>query len=73
MFTLGYPFEPWREAKSIADGPSILKYVRETAAKHGIDEKIRFDTKVLSADWSTEEARWTLTLEHRARTATPAR
>jgi cation diffusion facilitator CzcD-associated flavoprotein CzcO len=65
MFTLGYPFEPWREAKSIADGPSILKYVRETATKHGIDEKIRFDTKVLSADWSTEEARWTLTLSHR--------
>jgi monooxygenase len=64
MFTLGYPFEPWREARSIADGPSILKYVRETAAKHGIDEKIRFDTKVLSADWSSDEARWTLTLEH---------
>ena len=39
MFTLGYPFEPWVEAKSIADGPSILKYVRDTAAKHGIDDK----------------------------------
>jgi monooxygenase len=65
MFTLGYPFEPWREAESIADGPSILKYVRDTAAKHGIDEKIRFNTKVLSADWSSERAHWTLTLEHR--------
>ena len=65
MFTLGYPFEPWIEAKSIADGPSILAYVRETAAKHGIDEKIRFNTKVVAADWSTDEARWTLALEHR--------
>lgn len=64
MFTLGYPFEPWLEAKAIADGPSILRYVRETAAKHGIDRKIRFDTKVVAADWSTEAARWTLTLEH---------
>lgn len=31
MFTLGYPFHPWKAAKSIADGPSILAYIRETA------------------------------------------
>ncbi len=65
MFTLGYPFEPWREAKSIADGPAILDYVRRTATRHGIDRHIRFDTKVVGADWSTRDARWTLTLEHR--------
>src|SRR4051794_13054597 len=65
MFTLGYPFEPWRDAKSIADGPAILRYVRSTAAKHGIDRHIRFRTKVVAADWSTEAALWTLTLEHR--------
>ena len=70
MFTLGYPFEPWVEAKSIADGPSILKYVRDTAAKNGIDQHIRFNTKVLAADWSSDEARWTLTLEHRGDTGT---
>ncbi|AKU18598.1 FAD-containing monooxygenase EthA [Luteipulveratus mongoliensis] len=63
MFTLGYPFKPWREAKSIADGPSILSYIKETAAEFGIDEKIRYGTRVLSADWSTDEALWTLTLE----------
>src|SRR5881398_2599877 len=65
MFTLGYPFEPWRDAKSIADGPSILRYVRDTAARHGIDRHIRFRTKVVGADWSTEEALWTLTVERR--------
>ena len=65
MFTLGYPFEPWRDPKSIADGPSILRYVRETAAKHGIDRHIAFRTKVVAADWSTREALWTLTLERR--------
>jgi cation diffusion facilitator CzcD-associated flavoprotein CzcO len=65
MFTLGYPFEPWVDAKAIADGPSILRYVQRTASKHGIDEHIRYDTKVVAADWSTEDARWTLTLEHR--------
>jgi cation diffusion facilitator CzcD-associated flavoprotein CzcO len=65
MFTLGYPFEPWRDPQAIADGPSILRYVKETAAKHGIDRHIRFHTKVVGADWSSETARWTLTLEHR--------
>lgn len=63
MFTLGYPFKPWRDAKSIADGPTILRYIKETAAEFGIDRHIRYRTKVLSADWSTREARWTLTLE----------
>ncbi len=62
MFTLGYPFQPWREAKSIADGPSILDYIRRTAAEHGIDRHIRFGTRVVAADWSTDEQRWTLSL-----------
>ncbi|MET8776711.1 NAD(P)/FAD-dependent oxidoreductase [Nocardia sp. NPDC004654] len=65
MFTLGYPFKPWRDAKSIADGPSILRYISETASENGIDRHIRFRTKVLSADWSSAESRWTLTLAER--------
>ena len=40
MFTLGYSFKPWTEAKAIADGPNILNYVRQTAAENGIESKI---------------------------------
>lgn len=65
MFTLGYPFKPWRDAKSIADGPSILRYIAETAAENGIDRHIRFSTKVVAAEWNSGESRWTLTLEQR--------
>ncbi|WP_082403720.1 flavin-containing monooxygenase [Saccharothrix sp. NRRL B-16348] len=65
MFTLGYPFKPWREAKSIADGPSILDYIRDTAAEFGIDRLVRYRTKVVAADFSTETARWTLTISRR--------
>ncbi|WP_280235674.1 flavin-containing monooxygenase [Nocardia cyriacigeorgica] len=65
MFTLGYPFKPWRDAQSIADGPSILRYITETAVENGIDRKIRYRTKVIGAEWSTAAARWTLTLEQR--------
>lgn len=64
MYTLGYKFKPWREAKSIADGPAILKYIRETAAEYGIEQKIRFNQKVVSAAWSSETAQWTVESRH---------
>jgi len=60
MYTLGYRFRPWTEAKAIADGPSILSYVRTTAAEAGIDKHIRFGHKVTRAAWSGEDARWTV-------------
>jgi monooxygenase len=63
MYTLGFSFRPWEEPKAIADGPSILKYIRETAEDHGIDRKIRFNHRVTRASWSTEEGRWTVVAE----------
>lgn len=63
MFTLGYPFHPWKGDKAIADGASILSYVRETAAKFGIEPFIRFRHRIVSASWSSDEARWTVVAE----------
>jgi cation diffusion facilitator CzcD-associated flavoprotein CzcO len=63
MYTLGYRFRPWEDAKAIADGPSILSYVRETARDHGIDRNIRFHHRAVRAEWSTEHARWTVEVE----------
>ncbi|MBX3501607.1 MAG: NAD(P)/FAD-dependent oxidoreductase [Alphaproteobacteria bacterium] len=63
MYTLGYAFKPWREAKAIADGPSILKYIRETASEHGVERHIRYHHRVLDASWSSEAARWTVRAE----------
>jgi monooxygenase len=60
MYTLGYSFKPWREAKSIADGSSILNYIRHTAQEHRVDEKIRFDHRVVCAEFSSADARWTV-------------
>src|SRR5918999_1270490 len=60
MYTLGYSFEPWSEAKAIADGPSILSYVRQTARDYGVDRKIRFHHRVVRAEWSTRDSRWTV-------------
>ncbi|MBV8690277.1 MAG: NAD(P)/FAD-dependent oxidoreductase, partial [Actinobacteria bacterium] len=63
MYTLGYSFRPWTGEKSIADGASILQYIKDTAAVEGIDQKIRFNHRITKADWSTDEARWHVTAE----------
>jgi cation diffusion facilitator CzcD-associated flavoprotein CzcO len=63
MHTLGYNFRPWTEPKSIADGDSILRYVRETASEGGIDEKIRLQHRAVSAEWSSEDSRWSVEVE----------
>jgi monooxygenase len=63
MHTLGYRFKPWTASNSITDGPSILEYVRQTARENGIEETIRFQHRVVAAEWSSEEARWTVEAE----------
>lgn len=62
MYTLGFPFHPWKNPKAIADGPSILQYIKDTAAKFGIDKKIQYNHKVVDAAWSDDEKMWTLTV-----------
>lgn len=64
MYTLGFRFRPWTERQAIADGAPILEYVKSTAAMYGIDEHIRLDHKVIGADWSHAENRWTLHVDN---------
>jgi cation diffusion facilitator CzcD-associated flavoprotein CzcO len=63
MYTLGYSFRPWKDAKAIADGSAILSYIREVASDHGIDARIRYGHRVVAASWSTAQARWTVEIE----------
>ncbi len=63
MYTLGYSFKPWEQPKAIADGPSILKYVTDTAQDNGIKQHIRFNTQVKSASWSSSDSSWTVQAE----------
>ncbi|MDZ7784332.1 MAG: NAD(P)/FAD-dependent oxidoreductase [Halioglobus sp.] len=63
MFTLGYTFKPWTEPKTLADGPAILNYIRETAEQYGVDRHIRYRQRVTRADWNSLTARWTVTVE----------
>ena len=60
MFTLSYPFRPWRDPKAIVDGPTILQYIRDTAREFGIDRHIRYRHRATVASWDSATARWTV-------------
>ncbi|MDQ1375744.1 MAG: monooxygenase, partial [Actinomycetota bacterium] len=63
MYTLGYSFRPWDGEKAIADGASILQYIKDTATETGVDKHIRFNHRIVRADWSTDDACWRITAE----------
>jgi monooxygenase len=63
MYTLGFRFKPWTSKQAIADGASIMSYLKETAAQFGIDRHIRYRHKVIAADWSDADSKWTLRVD----------
>jgi cation diffusion facilitator CzcD-associated flavoprotein CzcO len=64
IFTLGFPFRSWPSDKSIVEGSAIRDYVEDTAREFEIFEQIRFGHRVVSASWSSADARWTVEAEH---------
>lgn len=64
MFTLGFRFKPWTSAHSIADGKSIWNYINEAADENGIKKHIRVNHRVVNADWSDADNKWTLTVDN---------
>lgn len=63
MYTLGFEFKPWTNAKAIADGPAIKNYLEETAREYDLKKHIKFQHRVKRLDWSSQEACWTVTCE----------
>jgi cation diffusion facilitator CzcD-associated flavoprotein CzcO len=63
LHTLGFQFNPWKASNPIASGDSIMGYLRETAQKFDIEKKIRYNHKVMSADWRSDQQRWRLDVQ----------
>ena len=64
MFTLGFPFRPWRGDLAIVGGGAIRDYVEDTAREFGLFDRICFGHRVARATWSSADARWTVEAEH---------
>ena len=62
LFTFGFQWRPWSEKRAVADGQSILSYIRASATAEGIDRRIHFNSRVQTADWSSKSQNWTLTV-----------
>ena len=60
MYTLGFKFKPWKSPKAIADGPAILSYLNETADDYNLRPHIQYNAKMVSADWDSAHAIWTV-------------
>ncbi|KUM68119.1 flavin-containing monooxygenase [Streptomyces griseorubiginosus] len=63
MQSFGLGFKPWTKDNAIADAHEILDYLREAIAENGLDERLHLGHKVLGANFSSDTARWTVTLE----------
>lgn len=63
LHTFGFQFRPWTKENTIADGPSIAKYLKDTASDSGIDKHIRYQQRLLSSNWSTDQQRWSLEVD----------
>ena len=63
LYTFGFPWRPWSQEKYIADGDSIRQYIHKSAAMYGIDRKVQFHQKFVSANWSTDQQMWTLVVD----------
>ncbi|MFM9370606.1 flavin-containing monooxygenase [Streptomyces sp. Da 82-17] len=60
MSTFGFGFRPWRDARILAGGARIRKYVEDAAADSGVLERIRFGRRAMRADFSHASGRWTV-------------
>ncbi|AZG46500.1 flavin-containing monooxygenase [Gordonia insulae] len=63
LHTFGYEFKPWTDKQAIADAPRILDYLHETIDENGLTDHIRYQHRVVSAAWSSEDARWLVEID----------
>ncbi|BDD57646.1 hypothetical protein MPDQ_007226 [Monascus purpureus] len=68
LFTFGFPWNPWNQPEAIAAGGAIVQYIKDSAAKYGIDKHILFQHRLTLASWSTEEQAWTLSVQSNGET-----
>ena len=63
LHTFGYEFKPWTSKNAIADAHEILDYLHEAIAENDLARRIYLGYRVIRADFSSEDAKWTVTLQ----------
>ncbi|PVH67953.1 FAD/NAD(P)-binding domain-containing protein [Cadophora sp. DSE1049] len=63
LHTFGFSWNPWIENRAVADGDSIARYMSRAAVKEGIHHHIKFQHRVITANWSSKSQSWELIVE----------
>ena len=63
MFTFGFGWRPWPGDRALADGPSILDYLRTVAEEYGVDELIRYRHRVTVRAGTPRPQLWTVDVD----------
>lgn len=66
MHTFGFNFKPWTESKVLADGSSILSYLKDTIDEFGLSQQIQYGEKVTRANWRSDSSSWLVDLVNKA-------
>jgi cation diffusion facilitator CzcD-associated flavoprotein CzcO len=59
LYTFGYRFKPWKGAP-IASAAEIRTYMGEVITENDLDSKIRYQHRISSASWSSQDNLWTV-------------
>ena len=60
MYTFGFYWKPWESVEPIASKEEIQTYLREAAEEQCLLEKIKFNTDIVTAHWSSLDDKWHL-------------
>ncbi|ROQ35806.1 cation diffusion facilitator CzcD-associated flavoprotein CzcO [Streptomyces sp. PanSC19] len=63
LHTFGYEFKPWRHEAAIADAHLIKGYLQEAVEENDLERRIRLRHRVVASEWSSEDSKWTLTVQ----------
>ncbi|KAI4211018.1 MAG: hypothetical protein LQ351_006138 [Letrouitia transgressa] len=63
LYSFGFEWRPWRGHKTIISGETACQYICESAAAYGIDRKVKFNHRLVSAHWSSHRQEWTLLVD----------
>ncbi len=62
LHTFGYRFKPW-VGPPIASAAEILRYMGEVIEENDLGRHIRYRHRILRADWSSDQKRWSVEAE----------
>lgn len=63
MWTYSFTFKPWTKGKRFGSGRMILNYLREIIQDFNISSHIRYQHKIISANWDSKKNSWMLSIE----------